>query len=177
MTSTTVTPRYKVGVGELSQEISSGTTVVDVRTTSEFRAGHIPGSLNVPMDEIESRLEDVPKGRPVVLVCASGNRAEITRGLLAGRLGETVCLEGGFEAWERAGLPVVHSTRTRLALDRQAMIGASALLFAAVGLGTFVAPGWYLLALVPAVGLMTAGTTGFCLMGVILSAMPWNRAR
>jgi hypothetical protein len=57
------------------------------------------------------------------------------------------------------------------------MIGASSLVLLSVALGALVAPTWYFLALVPGIGLMLAGTTGFCLMGVILSAMPWNKVR
>ena len=163
---------------ELSKRVKEGgVAVVDVRTVSEYRAGHIAGSLSVPMDEIESRLEDIPAGKPVVMVCQSGQRSEMVRERLHGRLSEVVCLEGGVTAWENGGLPVVRSVRTRMALDRQSMIGASSLVLLSVALGTFVSPAWYLLALVPGVGLMLAGTTGFCLMAIILSAMPWNKVR
>ncbi len=154
-----------------------GVTVIDVRTTSEFRSGHIPGSINVPMDEVESRLEDIPKGRPVVMVCQSGRRSEITRELMHGRIDQIVCLDGGVTAWEQAGNTVVRSTRTRMALDRQSLIGASTLILLSVALGTFVNPGWYYLALLPGVGLMLAGTTGICLMAVVLGLMPWNKVR
>ena len=165
--------RERVGI----EQFPTGATVIDVRTTSEFRSGHIPGSINIPMDEIESRLADVPAGGQIVLVCSSGRRAEITHGQIAHKLPNVACLEGGFTAWEAAGKPVVRSVRTRIALDRQSMIGASVLVLASVALGTFVSPGWYFLALLPGAGLMAAGTSGFCLMGVILSTMPWNKAR
>jgi rhodanese-related sulfurtransferase len=166
-----------VGAEELGRHLDAGATVVDVRTTTEFRAGHVPGAINVPMDEIESRLDDLPQGRPVVLVCASGRRSELTRAQLGDRLPGAVCLEGGMGAWELAGRPVVRSTRTRIALDRQAMIGASVFVLTAVLLGTLVSPGWFYLALLPGFGLMLAGTTGICPMAVILSLMPWNKAR
>jgi rhodanese-related sulfurtransferase len=157
--------------------VKQGAAVIDVRTTSEYRAGHIAGSINVPMDEIESRLEDIPLGKPVVMVCQSGRRSEMVRERLHGRIERPVCLEGGLAAWEKAGQPVVRSVRTRLALDRQSMIGASALVLASFSLGQFVNPAWHYLALLPGLGLMAAGTTGFCLMGIILSTMPWNKAR
>lgn len=170
--TTAVLEGRKVGI----EQVMPGTTVVDVRTTTEFRSGHIAGAINIPMDEIESRLADVPKG-PVVLVCSSGRRAELTQEQIGGQLDAVSCLEGGMEAWEKAGKPVVRSTRTRLALDRQAMIGASVIVLTAVALGTLVSPGWFYLALLPGFGLMLAGTTGMCPMAVILSVMPWNRAR
>ena len=168
----------KIGTGELYDAIEAGrVSVVDVRTTGEFRSGHIAGSLSIPMDEIESRLADVPAGRPVVMVCHSGARSEIVRNQMQAILPEVTCLDGGLVAWENAGHTVVRSVRTRLALDRQAMIGASAIILVSVALGAWVAPGWFYLALLPGAGLMTAGTTGFCLMASILKQMPWNRAR
>ncbi len=177
-TATLATGERRVGAQDLAKKVKDGgVAVVDVRTVSEYRAGHIAGSLNVPMDEIESRLEDIPAGKPVVMVCHSGQRSAMVRERLHGRLPEAICLEGGLTAWEKEGLPVVRSVRTRMALDRQSMIGASTLVLLSVALGTFVSPSWYLLALLPGVGLMLAGTTGFCLMAVILSAMPWNRVR
>jgi rhodanese-related sulfurtransferase len=177
-TATQLMDTARVSPGEVASRAKEGAVaVVDVRTVSEYRAGHIAGSLNVPMDEIESRLEDIPTEKPVVVVCQSGQRSEMVRGRLHGRLRELVCLEGGMTAWEGQGLPVVRSVRTRMALDRQSMIGASSLVLLSVALGALVAPTWYFLALVPGIGLMLAGTTGFCLMGVILSAMPWNKVR
>ena len=168
----------RLGASDLSRMVRDGAvTVIDVRTPSEFRAGHIAGSINVPMDEVESRLPDIPAGKPVVMVCHSGRRSEMTRERLRHELPDAVCLDGGLTTWEQAGLPVVRSVRTSLALDRQAMIGASVILLLAVALGTWASHSWFYLALLPGVGLMTAGTTGFCLMGSILSVMPWNRAR
>jgi hypothetical protein len=129
------------------------------------------------MDEVESRLEDIPKDRPVLMVCNSGRRSELVREQVQGKLDHLACIDGGFVEWSKAGLPVVRTTKTRIALDRQSMIGASVIVLTSVGLGTFVNPAWYFLALLPGVGLMMAGTNGFCLMGIILSTMPWNKAR
>jgi hypothetical protein len=129
------------------------------------------------MDEIEARIEDVPTEKPIVLVCQSGRRAEMTRALMAQKLHMPVCLEGGFDAWQKEVLPVVRSVRTRIALDRQSMVGASLLILASITLGSLVHPAWYFLGLLPGLGLLAAGTTGFCLMGTILSVMPWNKAR
>lgn len=166
-------------VSALNSALNKGdrVVVVDVRTVSEFRSGHIAGALNIPMDEIESRISDIPPGIPVVLVCQSGRRAEITKGLTAGVLDKTVCLEGGMDSWLAEGRPIVRSTRTRMALDRQSMLVASLLVLASFFLGRFVHPGWYALALLPGLGLFTAGATGFCLMATILAQMPWNKPR
>ena len=167
-----------MSAGALRQRLDSGdAVVVDVRTTGEFASGHIARSINVPMDEIEARLEDIPTGGKVVLVCQTGQRSKMTYDRLKGRVDQVVCLDGGIDSWRRSGQPVVRSLRRRVALDRQAQIGASVLVLASVALGTFVSPNWFYLALVPGVGLMLAGTARFCLMGIVLSAMPWNKSR
>ncbi|MCH8979095.1 MAG: rhodanese-like domain-containing protein [Armatimonadetes bacterium] len=161
----------------LRQRLDSGdAVVVDVRTTGEFASGHIARSINVPMDEIEARLEDIPTGGKVVLVCQSGMRSKMTFDRLRGRLDKVVCLDGGIDSWTKSGQPVVQSVRSSIALDRQAMIGASVIILMSVGLGAFVSPGWFYLALVPGVGLMMAGAFKFCLMGTVLSKMPWNKS-
>lgn len=169
----------KITASELKDKIESeqAVTVVDVRTTSEYRSGHVARSINVPMDEIDSRLDDIPPGPQVVLVCQGGTRAQMTRDLLGDRIGRVVCLEGGLDSWVSADLPVVRATRTKIALDRQAMIGASVIILTSVALGTFVHPSWFYLALIPGIGLMLAGAAGLCLMGIILSTMPWNKSR
>lgn len=56
--------------------IQEGATIVDVRTPSEFQGGNVAGSINIPVQELEVRLEEVKKiGKPLVLCCASGNRS------------------------------------------------------------------------------------------------------
>lgn len=174
----TVVTMSAMSASTLRQRIDSGdAVVVDVRTTGEFASGHIARSINVPTDEIESRLEDIPTGGKVVLVCQTGQRSRMTCERLRGRLDKVVFLDGGIESWTKSGQPVVRSVRTSMALDRQSMIAASVLILASVALGAFVSPNWFYLALVPGVGLMLAGTVRFCLMGIVLSAMPWNKSR
>lgn len=159
-----------------SLEQQDSLVVIDVRTPGEFRAGHVARAINVPMDDIVSRLEDIPEEDKVVLVCQSGTRAAMTKDILGDKLDRVICLEGGMDAWEAQNFHVVRATRTKMALDRQAMIGASVIILTSVGLGHFVNPNWYYLALLPGVGLMMAGAAGVCLMGMFLSIMPWNKA-
>ena len=55
---------------------------IDVCSATEFAAGHLPGAINIPMDEIEARLHDLSPERPIVLVCKSGGRARMVAELL-----------------------------------------------------------------------------------------------
>ena len=85
--------------------------VLDVRTPAEHGAGHIPGSVNIPLGQLPSRLAELLTDRPVVVQCQGGQRSASAASLLeAGGHQEVVDLEGGFGAWQRAGLPVERAT-------------------------------------------------------------------
>jgi phage shock protein E len=60
---------------EIRQAIGRGAVIVDVRTRSEYRDGHVAGSRNIPLDELDSALDGLPKDRPVIFCCASGVRS------------------------------------------------------------------------------------------------------
>ena len=49
--------------------------IIDVRTPGEYRDGHIPGVVNIPLDELEKRIGEIPKDKKVVLICRTGNRS------------------------------------------------------------------------------------------------------
>jgi rhodanese-related sulfurtransferase len=81
--------------------------VLDVRSPEEFAAGHVPGAVNVPYDQIASRLVDVPKDKDVVLYCRSGRRAGIAAEVLqANGYTRLSHLEGDMNAWVEKGRPV-----------------------------------------------------------------------
>jgi len=81
--------------------------VLDVRTAEEFVAGHVPGALNIPHDQLAARLAEVPKDQDVVLYCRSGRRAGMAAEVLAAN-GYTRLehLEGDMAAWLDQGRPV-----------------------------------------------------------------------
>ncbi|MBL8067503.1 MAG: rhodanese-like domain-containing protein [Armatimonadetes bacterium] len=149
-------------------------TLIDVRSPGEFAAGHIPGAVNIPMDQIESRLADLGE-TSVVLVCQSGQRAGITCELIQDRHPDLKVLDGGTNAWVQANRPVVSSTQTRWSLDRQVRLGAGVLVLTGVSLGFAVHPGWFGLAAFVGAGLTFAGLTDICGMAFILAKMPWNK--
>ncbi len=108
-----------ITVSQLQNRASSPALLVDVRSGSEFASGHIPGAVNIPMDQIEARLDDLDRNLPIVLICQAGKRARMTAGLLESCQRQLSVLEGGTKAWIEAGLPVVASVRTRWSLERQ----------------------------------------------------------
>ena len=86
--------------------------VVDVCSAQEFAAGHVTGSRHIPLADLESRLPETVKNKalPVLMVCASGSRAQ-KAAATARRLGyeKAQALAGGLRAWKDANLPVEKS--------------------------------------------------------------------
>ena len=96
---------------ELAAELKKGAApvILDVRTPEEYRAGHIPGSLNVPLDQLAARLPELglAKSDEVVVHCERGGRAAQAEALLAKDGYEHVVdLEGHMKGWRESGLPV-----------------------------------------------------------------------
>lgn len=162
-----------ISVGELRQ-LPAQAQLVDVRSASEFACGHIPGAVNIPMDQIEARVGDLLPGIAVVLICQSGKRAAKTARLLEPCGRQIAVLEGGTAAWIQAGLPTISSVKTRWSLERQVRLGAGLLVLAGVVLALTLNPAWLLLSAFVGLGLTLAGLTDFCPMAVILEKMPWN---
>jgi rhodanese-related sulfurtransferase len=82
-------------------------TLVDVRSREEHATAHVPGSLNIPLDELPSRLADLPNSTIYVL-CGSGKRSSQAARILTDRGYQTVNVAGGITEWYRAGHPVTY---------------------------------------------------------------------
>jgi rhodanese-related sulfurtransferase len=159
---------------EIHGHWESGVLRVDVRSATEFRAGHVPGACNIPLEELESRLDDLDCGRRIMLICKSGQRSEVAACRLKAHGIAADVETGGTDAWVKAGLALVVSSRTRWSLERQVRLGAGVLVLLAVVMALAVDQKWLYLAGFVGLGLTVAGITDFCPMARILSAMPWN---
>lgn len=81
--------------------------LVDVRTPGEFSNGHLPGAINLPLNELGSKTNKIKKGKPVVVVCASGSRSRAgARMLLKAGFSDVYNLKGGTSAWMMQKLPL-----------------------------------------------------------------------
>ncbi|MBA3854314.1 MAG: MBL fold metallo-hydrolase, partial [Gemmatimonas sp.] len=104
----------KIDVAHLAPKLAAAdVTVIDVRNRSEYEAGHLPGSLHIPIGYLPERLAEIPRDKPVVLQCQSGARSAIATSLLQ-KLGvsDATDLVGGFVAWASAGKDVVRESAT-----------------------------------------------------------------
>jgi rhodanese-related sulfurtransferase len=152
--------------------LARGARLVDVRAADEFARARAEGAENRPLDT----LGVLPGDEPVVFMCRSGMRTGANAEKLAACSGgDAYLLEGGLEAWRKAGLPVVEDRSQPLEIMRQVQIAAGSLILLGALLGWLVSPLWYALSAFVGAGLLVAGTTGWCGMATLLSAMPWNR--
>lgn len=149
--------------------------LVDVREPDEHARERISGAICLPLSSWDE--SEVVSG-PLVFHCRSGARTNANAQRLARKAGGGECyfIEGGLDAWKKAGLPVELDRRRPIDLMRQVQIAAGSM--AAVGtlLGVLVSP-WFLV--VPAFvgcGLTVAGLTGFCGLGRVLMLAPWNHS-
>lgn len=123
----------------------------------------------------------------LIFTCRSGHRTKEAAAMLAARAlpdaglsvspdaaGTCFMLEGGLLGWEQAGLPLVREARPVLPLFRQIQIGAGLLVLLGT-VGSLVWAPLFWLAVFVGAGLVFAGVSGFCGLGILLSKMPWNQ--
>ncbi len=155
-------------------------SLIDVRTPVEFAEVHVPQARNIPLDQVNPGELAGPgqmrKDQPVYLLCRSGQRAtKAAEKFAQDGFAEPVVVEGGTLAWIEAHLPVTRGQTRVISLERQVRIAAGSLVLAGVLLGWFVHPGFLGLSAFVGAGLVFAGITDFCGMGMLLARMPWNK--
>ena len=97
----------EVSAAQAYARYQQGALFVDVRTQQEWDQGHIAGSILIPLDDLPTRINDVPRDRDVVVVCRSGARSTQGAAILrqAG-YSRVTCMSGGIQSWVAAGYPL-----------------------------------------------------------------------
>ena len=154
--------------------------LIDVRTPVEYREVHVEDARSVPLDRLDPKtVMETRNGtseEPLYTICRSGSRGrQACEAFHAAGFVNVINVEGGTRAWEQAGLPVVRGKRA-VSLERQVRIAAGSLVVLGTALGAFVHPAFLGLAAFVGAGLVFAGVTDTCGMGLMLARMPWNRA-
>ena len=171
-----------ISVTQLAQQdAQQGVDLIDVRTPVEFREVHATCARNVPLDSLDpAAVMEARNGtadRPLYVICKSGNRSSqaVEKFLQAG-FTNVLSVDGGTTAWEQANLPVQRGKKA-VSLERQVRIAAGFLVLIGGLLAIFVHPYFAGLAAFVGAGLMFAGITDTCGMGMLLAKMPWNQVK
>lgn len=166
---------------DLAEVLAAGDcTLLDVRTPAEFREVHVRGAVNVPLDQLSARNLPQPSDEhtqgeePIYVICHKGSRgAQAQQRLRSEGVMHVVNVEGGTLACQRADLPTQHGKKT-ISLERQVRIAAGSLVVLGVGL-SLLHPAFLALSAFVGAGLVFAGVTDTCGMGMLLARMPWNQ--
>lgn len=166
-----------ISAQDASRLLQEGATLVDIREPDEHARERIPGARSLPLSQLQEVGLTVTKGHPVLFHCRSGARTAGNADRLAEKAGncEAFMVEGGLDAWKKAGLPVAMDRRQPLELMRQVQIAAGSMVVLGVILGVTVSPLFYALSGFVGAGLVFAGVTGTCGLASVLRLMPWNR--
>lgn len=156
--------------------ITQGAILVDVRNADEYAREHIAAARHVPMEQLSTGALRAEAAPAVIFHCRSGNRTQVNAAALSACTAcDAYILEGGLDAWKKAGLPVLADAAQPMELQRQVHIAAGSIALLGTILGATIAPWFYLVPGFVGAGLIFAGLTGFCGLARVLMKMPWNR--
>lgn len=155
--------------------------LIDVRTPVEFREVHLDIARNVPLDQLDPtalmRSRNETADEPLYVVCKSGGRGQqACEKFIKAGFTNVVNVEGGTLACVDAGLPVSRGQKA-MSLERQVRIAAGSLVLTGAVLAWFVHPAFVGLSGFVGAGLIFAGITDTCGMGMVLARMPWNQCQ
>ena len=180
MMTTTIPTISAKRLHELRGE-GQGVELIDVRTPAEYGEMHADIAQLTPLTSLDPQAYMSSRERngdtPLYVICQTGGRSrKAVEQFHAHGFTNVLSVEGGTEAWERAGLPVVRVKKS-ISLERQVRIAAGLLVLLGALLGWFVHPYFVGLSAFVGAGLVFAGLTDTCGMGMLISRMPWNQRR
>ena len=177
MSISTISPLDLAGLCKDGKNIE----LIDVRTPVEFRELHAVPARNIPLDQLDPSAFKhsliASPADPLYLICRSGSRGkQACEKLLNAGCTNIVNVEGGTLAWESSGLPVVRGKKA-ISLERQVRFAAGLLVCLGALLSFLVHPAFIALSAFVGLGLIYAGVTDTCGLGLLLARMPWNRGK
>jgi|TARA_B110000444_G_C18784143_1_gene569012 rhodanese-related sulfurtransferase len=177
ITATTFYHRYREGSEKLH--------ILDLRTHAEVETECLQGTGHFPVQSIDYQQvrayldkQNHQAGQPVYLLCAGGPRATLAAEKLKDDIeADLIIIEGGLNALKNQGLEITRGNSKVISLERQVRIAAGSLVSVGILLGVLVNPWFFGLSAFVGAGLVFAGVTDTCGMGMILAHMPWNNER
>lgn len=150
--------------------------LVDVREPVEYAEEHIAGAKLLPSSSFDPNQYQPKPNQKIVLYCKSSNRSgQVARKLLDLGFSNVSHLKGGLPTWKSAGYAVEKNKNAPISLFRQVQIVAGFFVFTGTLLGAFVSPWFLLLSGFVGCGLMFAGITNTCALGMLLAKLPYNQ--
>jgi rhodanese-related sulfurtransferase len=155
--------------------------LIDVRTPVEFQEVHVEIARNEPLERLNPKAIQAARNgtahEPLYIICRSGTRGgQACEKFISAGFDNVINVTGGTNACTEAGVPVVRGKKA-ISLERQVRIAAGAMVFVGAALGFFVHPYWIGLSAFIGAGLVFAGVTDTCGMGMMLAKMPWNQVK
>jgi len=176
-------PRHKKTVKEIPPAILESwrrrhlpIRVIDVRSSREFEAGHLPGAINHPLETLD-RVEVDPDER-IVLVCHGVARARLAWNRLAKFGIEAYVLQGGTVGWYAEGRPLEYRASVGWSLERQLHLGGGLIVLFVTLAAVLLSQKWLLVIAFIGVRMVLAAFRNRCqnyTLANLLSRMPWNR--
>ena len=166
---------------QLQQRLAAGHPVrlLDVRTPAEYASGHIAHAVLHPLNRFDAAAlarQQSAAGEDLYVICQAGTRARnAIKQLEAAGASNCVLVDGGMSAWVKAGFEIQRQGKQVISLERQVRIAAGLLVFSGTLLGVLVHHALLVLPGVVGAGLMFAGISDICGMGMLLARMPWNQ--
>ena len=168
-----------ISVEELKKLDGQDKIFVDVRSPAEYRSVRVQGAVNLPLNSITcadvKKLIGDKQNPAIILLCGKGGRARKAAEILQAGSFNLLVVEGGTNACVDANLPIEKGSGTTISIERQVRIGAGSLVCLGLVLGHFVNPYFYFLSAFIGAGLVFAGVTDWCGMGLLIARAPWNK--
>ena len=149
---------------------------LDVRSVLEFSQAHIKDSINVPIDMLTMKVNELsPAKQTYIVLCRTGNRSPMAADMLIqSGIHSVEVMDGGITGWQKEGLAVIKG-EGRISLERQVRVMAGSIVLLGILLSWFIHPWFIGISLFVSCGLIYAGLTDNCMMGMLLMKLPYNK--
>lgn len=150
--------------------------LLDVRSPLEFNGTHIENSINIPIDMLSTRITELSRSNQTYIVfCRTGNRSPMAADmLLQAGIQSVKIMEGGITRWQSEKYPVIKG-ETVISLERQVRTIAGSLVLSGIIMAWLVHGAFIWISIWVSCGLIFAGMTDNCLMGMLLMKLPYNK--
>ncbi len=148
---------------------------LDVRSATEFNEAHIKDSINIPIDALAAKTGELGRaGEKYIVLCRTGNRSAMAADMLMqSGIASVKVMDGGLLQWQKDKLPVIKGPGV-ISLERQVRIVAGSFILCGILLSWFVSWQFIFIAVFVSCGLIYAGITDNCMMGMLLMKLPYN---